>query len=402
MNYDRILIRYGEMSLKGRNRKHFVVKLKKNIKFILRDYNNIRIESDWDRMYVLLNGEPAEPIIAGLRKVFGIQSFSPAIKTEKDIAAIRAAALHIIERAHVPGNTFKVSARRSDKTFEYDTNGLNHAVGAHILIHVEDIKVDVKKPDINLIVEIRQEAAYLSGEVIQGAGGFPAGSSGKAMLMLSGGIDSPVAGYLTMKRGVGIEAVHFHSPPYTSERAKQKVLDLAEKLAQYSGSVKVHIVPFTEIQETIHKVIPEGYSMTATRRMMLKITDEIRKQQEGLAIVTGESLGQVASQTMDSMFAINDVTSTPILRPLVTMDKLDIIKIAEEIDTIEISNRPYEDCCTIFTPPSPKTRPKLEKITLFEQKFAWEGPLKEAVEKTETIMISCRTKKNKDDVEDLF
>src|SRR5690606_20171764 len=371
MNYDRILIRYGEMSLKGRNRKHFVQKLKKNIKFILRDFKQIQIQSEWDRMYVLLNGEPAEEVISSLKHVFGIQSFSPAIKTEKNIEAIRAAALEIVRRAHTPGNTFKVSARRSDKTFEYDTNGLNHAVGAHILINVEDIKVDVKNPDLNLLVEIRHDAAYISGQVIQGAGGFPVASSGKAMLMLSGGIDSPVAGYLTMKRGVGIEAVHFHSPPFTSERAKQKALDLASKLAQYSGSVKVHIVPFTEIQETIHKQIPEGYTMTATRRMMLRIVEEIRQRQGALAIVTGESLGQVASQTMDSMFAINDVTSTPILRPLITMDKIDIIKIAEDIDTFEISNRPYEDCCTIFTPPSPKTRPKLDKIQAFEAKVDW-------------------------------
>ncbi|MCR2821866.1 tRNA uracil 4-sulfurtransferase ThiI [Lederbergia panacisoli] len=402
MNYDRILIRYGEMSLKGRNRKHFVLKLKKNIKFILRNFKNIRIESEWDRMYIQLNGEPVEPVMLGLKKVFGIQSFSPAIKTEKNIDAIRSAALHIINRAHKSGNTFKVSARRSDKSFEYDTNGLNHAVGAHILINVEDIKVNVKNPDINLIVEIRHDAAYISGEVIQGAGGFPIASSGKAMLMLSGGIDSPVAGFLTMKRGVAIEAVHFHSPPFTSERAKQKVIDLAHKLAEYSGSVKIHIVPFTKIQETIHKEIPEGYSMTSTRRMMLKITEELRKKHEGLAIITGESLGQVASQTMDSMYAINDVTSTPILRPLITMDKIDIIKIAEEIDTLEISNRPYEDCCTIFTPPSPKTRPRLEKVVSFEQKYEWEPLLSEAIENTETIMVSERKKQNDNDVQDLF
>ncbi len=400
MNYDRILIRYGEMSLKGRNRKHFVTKLKKNIKFILQDFTKIKIEADWDRMYVLLNGEEAELVMTALKKVFGIQSFSPAIKTEKDIDAIRSAALHIIDQAHIPGNTFKVSARRSDKKFEYNSNALNHAVGAHILINTEDIRVDVKKPDINLIVEVREEAAYISGQVIQGAGGFPVGSSGKAMLMLSGGIDSPVAGYLTMKRGVNVEAVHFHSPPFTSERAKQKVLDLAEKLGQYSGSVKVHIVPFTAIQETIHKEIPEAYSMTATRRMMLRITDEIRKNREGLAIVTGESLGQVASQTMDSMYAINDVTSTPIIRPLITMDKLDIIKIAEDIDTMEISNRPYEDCCTIFTPPAPKTRPKLDKIIMFESKFDWTSLLNEAVDQTETVMVSCRNKKGSE--EDLF
>ncbi|MCJ8009602.1 tRNA uracil 4-sulfurtransferase ThiI [Lederbergia wuyishanensis] len=402
MNYDRILIRYGEMSLKGRNRKHFVQKLKKNIKFILRKFKNIRIESEWDRMYVQLNGEPVEQIIGGLKKVFGIQSFSPAIKTEKNIDAIRDAALHIVNQAHQPGNTFKVSARRSDKTFEYDTNGLNHAVGAHILINVEDIKVNVKNPDINLIVEVRHDAAYVSGQVFQGAGGFPVASSGKAMLMLSGGIDSPVAGFLTMKRGVGIEAVHFHSPPFTSERAKQKVIDLARKLAEYSGSVKIHIVPFTQIQETIHKEIPEGYTMTSTRRMMLRITDALREKNEGLAIVTGESLGQVASQTMDSMYAINSVTSTPILRPLITMDKIDIIKIAEEIDTLEISNRPYEDCCTIFTPPSPKTRPRLEKVLAFEQKLDWEPLLSEAIENTETIIVSERRNQEEIDVEDLF
>ena len=205
--------------------------------------------------------------------------------------------------------------------------------------------------------------------------------------MLSGGIDSPVAGYLMMKRGVEIEAVHFYSPPFTSERAKQKVLDLAGKLAQYSGRFVVHIVPFTAIQETIQKEIPEAYSMTATRRMMLRITDEIRQKQEALSIITGESLGQVASQTMDSMFAINDVTSTPILRPLIAMDKQDIIDIAEEIETMEISNRPYEDCCTIFTPPAPKTRPKLDKIISFENKFDWNPLLQEALENTETVLI---------------
>lgn len=402
MKYDRIMIRYGEMSLKGRNRKHFVQKLKKNIQFMLRDFENIRIESKWDRMFVVLNDEPVDYVVKQLKKVFGIQSFSPVLKTEKNIDAIKDAALHLVEQAHSPGNTFKVSARRTDKTFEYDTNGLNHTVGAHILINVDDISVDVKKPDLKLVVEIRQDAAYLSGEVFHGAGGFPVASSGKAMLMLSGGIDSPVAGFLTMKRGVGIEAVHFHSPPFTSERAKQKVLDLAGKLAQYSGSVKVHIVPFTKIQETIHKEIPSGYSMTATRRMMLKITDEIRNQREGLAIITGESLGQVASQTMESMLAINAVTNTPIIRPLIAMDKLEIIKIAEEIDTFEISNRPYEDCCTIFTPPSPKTRPRLDKIITFEEKLDWGPLLKEAVDGVETIMVSARVKKPENSIEDLF
>lgn len=399
MNYDRILIRYGEMSLKGKNRKHFVSKLKRNIKIILSEFENISIISEWDRMYVLLNGHPLEPISDALKNVFGIQSFSPAIKAEKDIEAIRDAALHIIQKVHQAGQTFKVSARRQDKSFAYDTNGLNNAVGAHILIHTDHIKVDVKKPDTNIIVEIRNDAAYISGEVIQGAGGFPAGSSGKAMLMLSGGIDSPVAGYLTMKRGVEIEAIHFHSPPFTNERAKQKVLDLAHKLAQYSGRVRVHLVPFTEIQETIHREIPDAYTMTATRRMMLRIADAIREKREGLAIVTGESLGQVASQTMQSMLTINAVTETPILRPLVTMDKLEIIKIAEKIDTMEISNRPYEDCCTIFTPPQPATKPRLDKMEMFESKFEWQELLNQAVEQTEDVVIKSKTK---NEIEDLF
>ncbi|RWR07759.1 tRNA uracil 4-sulfurtransferase ThiI [Siminovitchia fortis] len=387
MKYDRILIRYGELTLKGRNRKFFVRKLKTNIRMMLRRFPQTQIETLHDRMYVLLNGEPYDQVKERLAKVFGIQSFSPAIRTEKDLDQIKAAALHIVKQAHIPGGTFKISARRSDKSFEYDTQQLNYEIGSHILINVEDITVDVKKPDINVIVEIRGEGAFVSGEVVQGQGGFPARSSGKGTLMLSGGIDSPVAGYLAMKRGVDIEAVHFHSPPYTSERAKQKVLDIASKLAEFSGRIKVHIVPFTEIQEKIHEKIPEGYTMTSTRRMMLRIADEIRKKNDALAIFNGESLGQVASQTMESMLAINEVTNTPILRPLIAMDKVEIIKIATEIDTLEISNRPYEDCCTIFTPPAPKTRPKTDKIVAFESKFDWAPLLEKAVEETETLVI---------------
>ncbi|VEF47281.1 thiamine biosynthesis/tRNA modification protein ThiI [Bacillus freudenreichii] len=387
MNYDRILIRYGELTLKGRNRKFFVRKLKNNIQILLREFPQIKIETMHDRMYVLLNGEPYDQVKEQLARVFGIQSFSPAIRTEKDLDQIKAAALHVVKKAHSPGQTFKISARRADKSFEYDTHQLNYEVGSHILINVEDITVDVKKPDINVIVEIRGEGAFISGEVVQGQGGFPARSSGKGILMLSGGIDSPVAGFLAMKRGVDIEAVHFHSPPYTSERAKQKVLDIAGKLAQFTGRIKVHIVPFTEIQEKIHEKIPEGYTMTSTRRMMLRIADEIRQKNDALAIFNGESLGQVASQTMESMLAINEVTNTPILRPLIAMDKVEIIKIATAIDTLEISNRPYEDCCTIFTPPAPKTRPKTDKIVAFESKFDWEPLLAKAVEETETIVI---------------
>lgn len=388
MNYDRILIRYGELSTKGRNRKHFITHLKRNIREVLKEFKNIHIQGGHDRMYILLNGENSTPILEKLSAVFGIQSFSLAVRTEKTIQDIQQVGLSLVEQIFKPGKTFKVTTRRGDKSFEYDTNDINHAVGGHILKNIENIKVDVKNPDINLLVDVRPDAIYLSCEVIQGAGGLPVGSSGKAMLMLSGGIDSPVAGYLTMKRGVQVEAVHFQSPPFTSERAKQKTIDLAKKISAYSGYVKMHFVPFTKIQETIHKQIPEGYSMTATRRMMLRITDEIRRRNDGLAIVTGESLGQVASQTLESMIAINDVTTTPILRPLISMDKLEIIDIAKNIDTFDISSLPYEDCCTIFTPPSPKTRPKLSKIQYYESDIDFDTLIEEAVNNVETIIVS--------------
>jgi tRNA uracil 4-sulfurtransferase len=388
VNYDRILIRYGELSTKGRNRKHFITNLRKRIRESLKEYKNIQIQGGHDRMYILLNGENSEPIMEQLSTVFGIQSFSLAVRTDQNIDEVKEVGLALVGQMFQEGNTFKVSTRRGDKTFEYDTNEINHAVGSHILKNIEAIKVDVKNPDINLVIDVRTDGIYLSCGVVHGAGGLPVGSSGKAMLMLSGGIDSPVAGYLTMKRGVRVEAVHFQSPPFTSERAKQKAIDLAKKISAYSGFVKMHFVPFTKIQETIHKQIPEGYSMTATRRIMLRITDEIRMKNNGLAIVTGESLGQVASQTLESMVAINDVTATPILRPLISMDKLDIIDIAKKIDTFEISSLPFEDCCTIFTPPSPKTRPKLEKIQYYESSVDFDTLIEESLNNIETIIVN--------------
>ncbi|GIN86886.1 putative tRNA sulfurtransferase [Heyndrickxia sporothermodurans] len=402
MKYDRILIRYGELSTKGKNRNHFITHLKKNIRAVLKNFKEIQIQGGHDRMFILLNGEDSKPIMEELSKVFGIQSFSLAVKTEKQIDEMKDIGLKLVQQLYHEGATFKVSTRRGDKTFEYDTNEINYEIGSYILTHIQSIKVNVKNPDINLIVDVRKDGVYLSSEIIRGAGGLPVGSSGKAMLMLSGGIDSPVAGYLTMKRGVKIEAVHFHSPPFTSERAKQKAIDLAKKMAVYNGFVKMHIVPFTKIQETIHKQIPEGYSMTATRRMMLRITDEIRRMNSGLAIVTGESLGQVASQTLESMIAINDVTATPILRPLISMDKLEIIDIAKKIDTFETSNLPYEDCCTIFTPPAPKTRPKLDKMQYFESKVDFSSLIEEAVAGVETIIVSSENKENEEIFSDLL
>ncbi|MGX6443051.1 tRNA uracil 4-sulfurtransferase ThiI [Neobacillus sp. K501] len=387
MEYDRILIRYGEISTKGRNRNKFVDKLKKSIRIALAPFPKIKIEASRDRMHVLLNGENHQEIIKLLKGIFGIQSLSPAIKVAKEIEAMKEEALELVKSLYHEGQTFKITAKRSDKTFELDTDGINQTFGAHLLQNIPGIKVNVKNPDINLKIEVRSEAVYLSCENILGAGGLPVGSSGRAMLMLSGGIDSPVAGYLTMKRGVELEAVHFFSPPYTSERSKEKVIDLAKKLAEIFGSMKLHIVPFTSVQEAIREQVPENYSMTTTRRFMLRITDEIRKKREGLAIVTGENLGQVASQTLESMYAINEVTNTPLLRPLLTMDKNEIIKIAEQIDTFDISIRPFEDCCTIFVPASPKTKPRREKVQHYESFFDFESLIQEAVEKTEMLTI---------------
>lgn len=387
MIYDQILVRYGEISTKGRNRKAFTKKLRENILMSLKDFSNIKISATRDRLHIYLNGENGEEALKRLANVFGIQSYSPVVKTGKDMEEINEAALNLVQKSFSEGQTFKVAARRADKTFELDTNEINYAVGSHVLKNTEGLTVNVKNPDIKLNVEIRKEGAYLSSEIYPGAAGMPAGASGKAMLMLSGGLDSPVAGYLTMKRGVEIEAVHFHSPPFTSERAKQKVIDLAKSLSAFSGSIKLHVVPFTEIQQTVHSQVPENYTMTSTRRMMLRITEKLREQHDGLGIVTGESLGQVASQTLESMLAINEVTSTPVLRPLIAMDKLDIIDIAKEIGTHDISILPYEDCCTVFTPPAPKTKPKREKIQFYESFVDFESLINKAVEETETLVI---------------
>jgi thiamine biosynthesis protein ThiI len=373
LNYTEIMVRYGELSTKGKNRKSFIAQLAQNVKRALQDYPAVKIHADRDRMHLLLNGENGEEIIPKLEKVFGIQNFSPSIRVDKNLPTIRSMVQQIIKTVYQPGKTFKITTKRSDHSFELDSNELNQELGGAVFEVCPDIKVQMKNPAINIRVEIRNEGAYLSYETIRGAGGLPVGTGGRGMLMLSGGIDSPVAGYLAMKRGVEIEAVHFASPPYTSEQALQKAKDLAAKIAPYAGSIQFIEVPFTEIQEEIKRVVPEGYLMTVTRRMMLRLTDEIRAVRKGLVIINGESLGQVASQTLQSMVAINEVTSTPIIRPVVSMDKGEIIEIAEKIDTFELAIQPFEDCCTIFAPPQPKTRPKLEKAQAFEARLDVQG-----------------------------
>ncbi|MEQ2876818.1 tRNA uracil 4-sulfurtransferase ThiI [Enterococcus asini] len=373
LDYTEIMVRYGELSTKGKNRRSFIMRLAENVKGALAAFPAVTVKGDRDRMHLYLNGTDSKPVMERLTKVFGIQNFSPSIRVEKDLDVIIATVQALMQKIYTGSETFKITAKRSDHEFVQTSDELNQTLGSAVFQVLPGIKAQMKRPDINLRVEIRQNGAYLSYETIQGAGGLPVGTSGRGMLMLSGGIDSPVAGYLAMKRGVEIEAVHFASPPYTSEQALQKAKDLTEKLTPYVGKIQFIEVPFTEIQEEIKKHVPQGYWMTITRRMMLRLTDLIREMRRGLVIINGESLGQVASQTLQSMVAINEVTATPIIRPVVTMDKLEIIDIAQAIDTFELAIQPFEDCCTIFAPPQPKTRPNLEKVQYYEERLDIDG-----------------------------
>ncbi len=379
MEYTEIMVRYGELSTKGKNKRVFISILASNVKSALNQFPKVKVHANRDRMHLLLNGEDSSGVMKALKPIFGIQNVSPSIKISKTTAAIYQTAVEMMTEVYQEGQSFKVNTKRSDKTFELDTNELNREVGHQVIQAIPSIGVNMKNPDITLRVEIRPDGAFLSCETIKGAGGLPVGSSGRGMLMLSGGIDSPVAGYLGMKRGVKIEAVHFHSPPYTSVHALNKAKDLTVKLVPYVGSIQFIEVPFTEIQEEIKKQVDEGYLMTVTRRFMMRITDRIREKRKGLAIINGESLGQVASQTLHSMIAINEVTTTPIIRPVVAMDKSEIIEIAEKIDTFDLAIQPFEDCCTIFAPPKPKTKPRLDRTLDFENKMDVEGLIERAV-----------------------
>jgi len=378
----RILIRYGELSTKGRNKKMFTQKLASNIKKALVDFPQVKVIPDYDFMYLDLHEAPEEAVIEKVKPIFGIQSISPVYIVEKDMEVAKKVVLDLLSKEDLEGKTFKIMTKRSDHTFEMDTNQINLFLGDAVLEAFPEIKVQLKQPDITVRIDVRREHLMVSLKTIQGAGGLPVGTSGRVMLMLSGGIDSPVAGYLAMKRGMEIQCVHFASPPYTSPQALEKTKLLAAKIARFGGSIQFLTVPFSRIQEEIKKSVPEAYLMTIMRRFMLRITDQLRENARALAIANGESVGQVASQTLDSMVAINDVTNTPIIRPVATMDKLDIIKVAEEIDTFELSIQPFEDCCTVFAPPSPKTKPKLEKARQYEARLDIEGLIKEAVEGT--------------------
>ncbi|MFC7684363.1 tRNA uracil 4-sulfurtransferase ThiI [Ureibacillus sp. GCM10028918] len=367
MIWKEILIRYGELSTKGRNKKDFINRLRANIRHTFSDIAPLEIVSERDRMHIKLENEDQyEVLMNKLPTVFGIQSFSPVAVCGKDLDDMKKLSLIIMEQFKEQELTFKVEVRRSDKTFPLESHEIQREIGGHVLRNNPNISVQVKKPDVELRIEVRQDAIYMMAQIIQGAGGMPVGSNGKSLLMLSGGIDSPVAGYLLMKRGVRLEAIHFFSPPYTSDNSLEKVKVLANELTKFGANIRLHVIPFTEIQVLIRDRVPSNTIMTTTRRMMMRIADQVRQEIGALGIVTGESLGQVASQTLESLTAINDVTNTPILRPLIAFDKLEIIDIAEKIGTYETSIQPFEDCCTIFTPANPKTKPKVEKVTYYE------------------------------------
>lgn len=400
MQYSEIMVRYGELSTKGKNRMRFINQLRRNIEHVLSIYPDVTVTAERDRGHIYLNGTDYQPVAESLKQIFGIQAFSPSYKVEKSVEAIKKAVQDIMVSIYKDDMTFKISSKRSDHSFELDSRELNQTMGDAVFDVLPNIKAQMKHPDITLKVEIRDEAAYISYENIKGAGGLPVGTSGKGMLMLSGGIDSPVAGYLALKRGVDIEAVHFASPPYTSPGALKKAQDLTRKLTKFGGNIQFIEVPFTEIQEEIKEKAPEAYLMTLTRRFMMRITDRIRQIRGGLVIINGESLGQVASQTLESMQAINAVTNTPVIRPVVTMDKLEIIDIAQAIDTFEISIQPFEDCCTIFAPDRPKTNPKLKNAEQYEQRMDVEALVERAVA---GIMITeIRPQAETDEVDELI
>ncbi|MCR5229047.1 MAG: tRNA 4-thiouridine(8) synthase ThiI [Solobacterium sp.] len=385
VKYDTVLIRYGELSTKGKNRKDFIRKLDQNIRHILKDYPELKYQRTHDRIYIRLTDEDPEDISSRLQKIFGISSFSFTRKVPSDLALIQNECLNIARETDK--KTFKVITRRHDKTFPLNSDGINRAVAGEILRNT-GLKVDVHNPELEIRIEVHAGDTYITSEKIPGAGGYPTGINGKVLLMLSGGIDSPVAAYELMKRGLDVEAVHFASPPYTSENARQKVLDLAQMTSVYNqGRMRVHIVNFTDLQLEIYKTAGDPYAVTLMRRMMYRLAEKIAQSKGCLAIATGESIGQVASQTLESIACINAVIRMPVIRPLVCMDKNEIIDLARKIGTYETSILPYEDCCTIFDPKNPVTKPTIEKAEGFEKKFDYDKLIADCIENMTTVTV---------------
>ena len=386
--YTTVMIRFGELNTKGKNKIMFINTLLRNIKHALKEFKNLEISKTHDRIYIDLNGEDHNKIHEKLQMVSGIQNYSFVNRVEKDMDKIIDACEELIKDKEK--FTFKVKAKRADKNFNVHSDDMNRLVATRILKNYEH-KVDIHNPDVSIYIEVRLEGAFVYLDIIKGLGGFPLGVIGKSMLLMSGGIDSPVAAYLMMKRGIKIEAVHFASPPYTSDGAIKKVKDLLKVLAGIQEEIKLVIIPFTKIQEKIYEGKDESYNITIMRRMMYRIAEREAIMNNCLALCSGESIGQVASKTLESMATINEVVKLPMIRPLAIFDKLDIIDIAKKIGTYDISIRPFIDCCTIFTPKNPTTKPSIKRAETLEKEFDYESLIEEAISNAEVVWINQNT-----------
>lgn len=392
MKYDMLILRFGEVTLKGKNRSRFENIALSHVRRYVAAFPAVHVRKEYGRIYVELHGVDPALLLPKLEHVFGINSICLVKRADSELSQIQDIAIAFMTKVMAEQGDrmvrFKVSARRVWKSFPHGSQEMNHLVATPILRTFPALKVDVNRPEIDLHIEIRQDGTYMYHEIVTAAGGFPLGSNGKAMLLLSGGIDSPVAGWSALRRGLEIECVHFHSYPFTSERAQQKVLDLAKVLAGFAGKIKVHMVPFTEIQTRFTQVGHDNLIITLMRRAMLRIATQLAERHGALALVTGDSLGQVASQTLGSMNVIGKATDIPLLRPLVMMDKNDIIAISHKIGTYDLSILPYEDCCTLFVPKNPATKPNLRIVENVEAHIeGLDALIVDAVERTETVVL---------------
>lgn len=390
---DICVVRFAELSTKGKNKKDFIRLLRKNIAEAMKSFDSVSVVGSFDRIYVVLNGAADRTVIARLQQIFGISTISLAVKVEQDLDKMCEVAVALMKKETT--TTFKVITRRADKSFPWVTDQINRALGTAILKN-SDHRVDVHDPKIKVLVEVRPNEVYITVNTVPGAGGFPVGTQGKGMLLLSGGIDSPVAAHLCNKRGMELECIHFQSPPYTSQAALDKVMDLARKLTAGQREIRMHIINFTDLQLQINHFIPEDYRITIMRRMMIRIAEELAVKRKCKALITGECIGQVASQTLESIQVISSVATLPILRPLITYDKNEIISLAEKIGTFEISIRPYEDCCTVFTPVNPVTRPAIHRALHYEKSFDYAPYVIECVEKSQTVFVKYEKKQAED------
>lgn len=379
-----ILIKYGELTTKKGNRKFFVNTLYENLKNKLKGLN-VKVSRDISRMYVEFTDSELDKVMEKINQVFGIHAFQVAVKVDSDKDTIISNVLEIMKDKK---GTFKVETKRSDKKFPYISLEFSKMLGGAILKNNSNLLVDVHNPETIVNVEILERYTYIYTDIYYGLGGYPVGTQPRGMLMLSGGIDSPVAGYLAMKRGVKIDAVYFEAIPHTSLEARNKVIELSKKLAKYCDRINLHIVPFTQIQETIYKECNPEYCITIMRRMMYRIMERMANMHKGVVIINGESIGQVASQTLNSMRVINEVTNMPVIRPVACLDKLEIIDIANKIDTYDISILPFEDCCTVFVPKHPVINPNLMECLRNEEKFDYNTMIEETIANVMTIVIT--------------